>query len=56
MDESGFQMSMASTAKIICGSETRNSHAKSIQPGSHEWITVIIAINAAGRKAYYFSN
>ena len=48
MDESGFQMGMASTAKVICGSETRNSHAKSIQPGNCEWITVIIAINTAG--------
>lgn len=48
MDETGFQMGMASTAKVVCGSETRDSHAKSIQPGNREWITVIIAINAAG--------
>ena len=48
MDESGFQMGVTSTAKVICGSETRNSHAKSIQPGNREWITIIIAINAAG--------
>ena len=48
MNETGFQMGVASTAKIICGSETRDSHAKSIQPGNHEWITIIVAINAAG--------
>ena len=47
MDETGFQMGVASTAKVICGSETRDSHAKSIQPGNREWIT-IIAINASG--------
>ena len=43
-----FKMGVASTAKIVCGSETRDSHAKSIQPGNHEWITIIIVINAAG--------
>ena len=48
MDETGFQMGVASTAKVICGSETRDSHAKSIQPGNCEWITIIIAINASG--------
>ena len=48
MDETGFQMGVASTAKVICGSETRDSHAKSIQPGNHEWITAIIAISASG--------
>ena len=48
MDESGFQMGVASTAKVICGSETRNSHAKSIQPGNREWITAIVAISASG--------
>ena len=48
MDESGFQMGVASTAKVICGSETRDSHAKSIQPGNREWITIIITINASG--------
>ena len=48
MDETGFQMGVASTAKVICGSETRDSHAKSIQPGNREWITIIITINASG--------
>jgi len=46
MDETGFQISVISTAKIVCGSETRESHAKTIQPESHEWVTAIIAVNA----------
>ncbi|ODM14636.1 hypothetical protein SI65_09981 [Aspergillus cristatus] len=48
MDETGFQMGMTSTAKVICGSETRASNAKAIQPGNREWVTAIIAVNAAG--------
>ena len=48
MDETGFQIGMASTAKVVCGSETRESHAKSIQPGNSEWIIIIVVINAAG--------
>ena len=48
MDETGFQMGVASAAKVICGSEIRDSHVKSIQPGNREWITIIIAINASG--------
>ena len=41
-------MGVALTAKVICGSETRDSHAKSIQPGNCEWITAIIAISTSG--------
>lgn len=48
MDETGFQMGVASTAKVVCGSETRDSRAKSIQPGNREWVTIIVAINASG--------
>ena len=48
MDETGFQMGVTSTAKVICGLETRDSHVNSIQPGNREWITIIIAINASG--------
>ena len=48
MDETGFQMGVASTVKVICSSETRDSHAKSIQPGDCEWITIIIIINTVG--------
>lgn len=39
---------MASTAKVIYGSETRDGHAKSIQPGNSEWITAIVAISVSG--------
>ena len=47
-DESGFQMGITSTAKVICGSETWTSNAKAIQPGNCEWVTAIIAVNATG--------
>ena len=48
MDETGFQMGMISTAKVICGSETRASNAKALQPGNREWVTAIIAVNTTG--------
>lgn len=48
MDETGFQMGMTLTAKVICGSETRANNAKAIQPANREWVTAIIAVNAAG--------
>ena len=48
MDETGFQIGVALTIKVIYNLETKDSHAKSIQPGNCEWITIIIAINAAG--------
>lgn len=38
---------MISTAKVICGSETRESNAKAIQPRNREWVTAIEAVNAA---------
>ena len=41
-------MGIASTPKVVCGSETRDSHAKSVQPGNREWVTIIVAINASG--------
>lgn len=40
MDEIGFQVRMASTAKVIYGSEI--AHANSIPPGNRKWITKII--------------
>ncbi|KAL4860357.1 hypothetical protein BDV12DRAFT_181713 [Aspergillus spectabilis] len=33
MYETGFQIGIISTAKVVCGPETRDSQAKSIQPG-----------------------
>ena len=41
-------MGVTSTAKVVCGLETKQSHAKDLQPGNREWVTAIIAINATG--------
>lgn len=38
MDETGFQMDIASIAKVIYDAETWASDAKAIQPGHHEWV------------------
>lgn len=46
MDETGFQVGVISTSKVICGSETREKHAKAIQPGNCQWATAIVAVNA----------
>ena len=48
MDETGFQMGVASTTKVVCGSETKQSHARALQPGNREWVTAIVAVNAMG--------
>jgi len=47
MDETGFQMGIISTVKVVCRSETCKSHAKAIQPGNCKWVTAIIAVNTA---------
>lgn len=49
MDETGFQMGVGSTSKVVWGVETKQRHARSIQPGNREWVTVIVSVNAAGR-------
>jgi hypothetical protein len=36
MDETGFQIGMISTAKVICGADIRDSRAKAVQPGNRE--------------------
>ena len=41
-------MGVASTVKVICSSETKDSHAKSIQSENCKWITIIITINTVG--------
>ena len=48
MDETGFQMGVISTAKVICRADTRDSRAKAVQPGNREWATAIIAVNTSG--------
>ena len=46
-DETGFQMGVTSTAKVITGSYHSTSRVQALQPGNHEWVTVIEAINAS---------
>jgi hypothetical protein len=46
-DETGFQMGVISTSKVVTGSERRNA-PKTTQPGNREWVTVIQAVSAEG--------
>ncbi|SCO92492.1 related to transposase [Fusarium oxysporum] len=46
-DETGFMMGVISSGMVVTGSE-RLGRPKLVQPGNHEWITVIQAINAEG--------
>ena len=48
MDETGFQMGVTSTAKVVYGFEIKQSYAKALQSGNREQVTLIIAINASG--------
>lgn len=47
-DETGFQIGVASTAKIVTGSHHTTSCVRALQPGNQEWVTVIETINATG--------
>ena len=44
-DETGFQMGVISTAKVVTGSQ-RAGKASVTQPGNREWVTAVEAINA----------
>jgi hypothetical protein len=46
-DETGFQMGVISTGKVITSSE-RVSNAKLVQPGNRQWVTVIQGVSAVG--------
>ena len=46
-DETGFQMGMITTAKVITGSK-RAGRPTVTQPGNREWVTAIEAINSTG--------
>lgn len=46
-DETGFQMGVIATAKVVTGSERRH-RPKAIQPGEREWVTVIQGASAQG--------
>jgi hypothetical protein len=46
-DETGFQMGVIATAKVVTGSD-RAGRPRVTQPGNREWVTVIETINANG--------
>src|SRR5450432_3957801 len=46
-DETGFQMGVISTAKVVTGAE-RSNRPVAIQPGNREWVTTIDCISTAG--------
>jgi hypothetical protein len=46
-DEAGFIMGKSTTQLVLTSSE-RSVRPKAVQPGNHEWATLIAAINAAG--------
>jgi hypothetical protein len=46
-DETGFQMGVISTGKVVTSSE-RVSNAKLVQPGNRQWVTVIQGVGADG--------
>jgi hypothetical protein len=48
-DETGFQMGVISTAKVITGAE-RSNRPVSVQPGNREWVTAIDCICADGQS------
>ena len=46
-DETGFQMGVATTAKVITSAHT-NGQLVVTQPGNREWVTTLETINASG--------
>jgi hypothetical protein len=46
-DETGFQMGVAATARVITHAENRG-RAKTKQPGNREWVTIVQSISALG--------
>jgi hypothetical protein len=46
-DETGFQMGVISTTKVVTGSERRYA-PKAVQPGNREWVTVIQGVGITG--------
>ena len=46
-DETGFQMGVISTSKVITTSE-RKGRPRTTQPGNRKWVTAIEAVNAKG--------
>ena len=52
-DETGFQMGVFGSMKVVTGSE-RRTRPNLIQPGDREWVTVIQSICAAGYTILLF--
>ncbi len=46
-DETGFQMGVIGTAKVVTASE-RRGRTRTIQPGNREWVTIVHGINSQG--------
>jgi hypothetical protein len=46
-DETGFQMGVISTAKVITGAN-RAGRPRTTQPGNREWVTIIETIGSCG--------
>ena len=46
-DETGFQMGVIGTAKVVTGTKKRG-RTRTVQPGNREWVTVIHGINTKG--------
>jgi hypothetical protein len=50
-NKTGFQMGVASSSKVVTGSE-RRTRPELVQPGDREWVTVIQSICADGSYGY----
>ena len=48
-DETGFQIGVIGTAKVVTGSE-KTLCPKLMQSGNTEWVTVVEGVNASGWK------
>ena len=46
-DETGFQMGVISTSKVITSSD-RKGRLRTKQPGNRKWVTAIEAVNVRG--------
>jgi hypothetical protein len=46
-DETGFQMGVIATAKVVAGAE-KAGKAVAVQPGNREWVTAIESIDSTG--------
>jgi hypothetical protein len=46
-DETGFQMGVIATAKVVTGTD-RQGRPRTVQPGNREWVTIIETIGAGG--------